>query len=70
MMNKHNPPVVIVLLPLIGSFIGRIIGRVIDIQGDFLLGLSWLGTIELAGLLIGTAIAGILLYRHRKAISE
>ena len=64
-MRKHHPPFVIVLLPLIGSLVGRTIGRIIDIQGDFLLGLSWLGTVELAGLLIGTAIAALLLYRYR-----
>jgi hypothetical protein len=69
-MKKHYPPVVIIFLPLIGSLVGRTIGRILDIQGDFLLDLSWLGTVELAGLLIGTAITGILYYRHRKTISE
>lgn len=69
-MKKHHPPIVISLLPLIGSLVGRTIGRIIDIQGDFLLGLSWLGTAELAGLLIGTTIAGFVLYRYRKITSE
>jgi hypothetical protein len=66
-MQNQQPPFAIVLLPLIGSVIGRIIGRVLAVQGDFLLGLSWLGTFELAGLILGTVIAGILFYRHRKS---
>lgn len=52
----------VVFLPLVGSVIFKLIPRALDWQGDSPLGISWLGSFELAGLILGAALAAIVVF--------
>lgn len=55
-----------VFLPLLGSIVGRTLARVLDVQGDSLLGISMQGTFELTGLLLGLFVAGVFWFRSER----
>jgi hypothetical protein len=63
MLRKRKVPLLVVLFPLAGSVIFRALARVADLPGDSPLGISWVGSLELLGLVLGALVALVVVFR-------
>jgi hypothetical protein len=59
-------PAIVVFLPLAGSVIFKLLARAMDLQDDSPLGVSWVGSLELAGLLLGGIVASAIVFARRR----